>query len=72
MKNRCLNFVKRSKNNDFMAFFVKNLNFLRSIYQGENRKKGFPSNCIDQKSLSLKLYADSNAKNRFCFQPKYF
>ena len=32
----------------------------------KSRKKGFPSNCIDQKSmLLLKFYADYKAKNRF-------
>ena len=39
---------------------------------GINRKKGFPSNCIDKNPYYSKCDADSNAKKRFWFQSLYF
>ena len=70
-KTRFLNFLKRFKNNDFMAFFEKIENCMIKL-SWKTSKKWFTLNSIDQKSLLLQILCLFQCKNLFLFQLLYF
>ena len=67
MKNRTdyLNFKKRSKNDDFRPFLVKNGKFDDQYIRENFEKYDFLQNDFFRSHSYLKFYADFNDENRF-------